>query len=145
MRRSIIGLVVLTVLGTGAYAVFAGAKCSSSCTSPAKASAANSSCSSDEAAASCKVAGGKIAGRFDPAMSGACRYGCATKLKYKAKDVLAQPGAKAGKLTQCPVSGVVFAVDANRPHVRIAKDEYVTCCDKCAEKLKRSPRDYLKA
>ena len=78
-------------------------------------------------------------------MSGACRFACATKLKYKTKDVMAQPGAKAGKLTQCPVSGVVFAVDANRPHVKIAGDEYMTCCDKCAAKLNKDPRHYLKA
>jgi len=87
---------------------------------------------------------GKIAGRFDPAMSGVCRFACATKLRYDAGDVLAQPGAKAGKLTQCPVSGVVFAVDASRPHVRVANEDYVTCCDKCAVKLKRDPRHYLK-
>ena len=86
----------------------------------------------------------KIAGHFDPIMSGACRFACATKLKYSAKDVLAQPGAKAGKLTQCPVSGVVFAVDANRPRVRVGRDQYVTCCDKCATKLKHDPRHYLK-
>ena len=59
-------------------------------------------------------------------------------------NVFAQPGAQSGKLTQCPVSGVVFAVDANRPHVRIGKDEYVTCCDKCATKLKHDPRHYLR-
>ena len=77
-------------------------------------------------------------------MSGVCRFACATKLKYEAKNVLAQPGAQTGKLTQCPVSGVVFAVDANRPHVRIGRDEYVTCCDKCATKLKHDPRHYLR-
>ncbi|MBI1799758.1 MAG: hypothetical protein HYR73_08735 [Candidatus Eisenbacteria bacterium] len=58
--------------------------------------------------------------------------------------MLAQPGAKTGKLAQCPVSGVVFAVDPNRPRVRIAGDDYVTCCDKCAGKLERDPRHYLK-
>jgi hypothetical protein len=36
-------------------------------------------------------------------------------------------------------------VDANRPHVKIAGDEFVTCCDKCAQKLKKDPRHYLKA
>jgi len=78
-------------------------------------------------------------------MSTVCSFACATGLKYKSKDVVVQPGAKAGKLTQCPVSGVVFAVDANRPHVRIANEEYVTCCEKCAQKLKKDPRHYLKA
>jgi len=78
-------------------------------------------------------------------MSSACRFACATKLKYEPKDVQAQPGAIAGKLTQCPVSGVVFAIDASRPHVRFAKEDYVTCCDKCAQKLRANPRHYLKA
>ena len=144
MRGSIIGLAVLALVATGAYAVFAGgSKCSKPCGTSARASAA-STCSPGKSAASCEAAGGTIAGHFDPAMSGVCRFACATKLKYSAKDVLAQPGAKAEKLTQCPVSGVVFAVDANRPRVRLGSDEYVTCCDKCATKLKRDPRHYLK-
>jgi hypothetical protein len=105
---------------------------------------ASSSCSSPATTTASKAARGKIAGNFDAAMSGVCRFGCATKLKYQTKDVLAQPGAKSGKLTQCPVSGVVFAVDANRPHLRIAGNDYVTCCDRCAQKLTKSPRHYLK-
>lgn len=31
------------------------------------------------------------------------------------------------------MSGIVFNVDAKRPHVRVGTDEYVTCCDACAE------------
>ena len=147
MRRSIIGLAVLAVVSIGAYTVFAGGnQCSKPC-GPSKQASASSSCSPSKSAsaATCENPRGKIAGHFDPLMSGACRFACATKLKYKTKDVMAQPGAKAGKLTQCPVSGVVFAVDANRPHVKIAGDEYMTCCDKCAAKLNKDPRHYLKA
>lgn len=143
MRRSIIGFAVLTLVGTGAHEGFAGDPCGD----PSRRSTqvgAGGECAPSRATASRVAARGKIIGRFDPAMSGVCRFGCATRIKYNAKDVLAQPGARAGKLTQCPVSGVVFAVDANRPRVRIAKDEYVTCCDKCAEKLKRDPRHHLK-
>jgi hypothetical protein len=88
---------------------------------------------------------GKIAGRFDPAMSGVCRFACSTKLGYKAADLVAQPGAIAGRLTQCPVSGVVFAVGPSRPRVLLGADEYVTCCDRCAQKLRQNPRRYLKA
>ena len=148
MRRSIVGLAVLAVVGTGAYTVFAGGKqCSKPCAPSAQAASAGSTCSPSQSAAavSCENPRGKIAGQFDPTMSGVCRFACATKLEYKAKDVLAQPGAKTGKLTQCPVSGVVFAVDASRPHARIANEDYVTCCDKCATKLKKDPRHYLKA
>ena len=148
MRRSIIGLTVVALAAMGSYTVFAGGnQCSKPCAPSEKASAA-SSCSPAKgatAAVSCENPHGKIAGHFDPAMSGVCRFACATRLKYKSKDVMAQPGVKDGKLTQCPVSGVVFAVDANRPHVRIANEEYVTCCDKCAQKLKKDPRHYLKA
>jgi hypothetical protein len=145
MRRSIIGLAVLAFIATSAYTVIAGDHCSKPCGTSANASASSTCSSSKSAAAACENDQGKIAGHFDPAMSGMCRFSCATKLEYQAKDVQAQPGARAGKLTQCPVSGVVFAVDARRPRVRIAGTNYVTCCDICAKKLKKDPRHYLKA
>ena len=145
MNRSIVGLVVLAITVAGAYAVFAGDQCSKPCGPSEKASAA-SSCSPAKGATAvaCENPRGKIAGKFDPLMSSACRFACATKLRYNSKDVKVQPGAIAGKLTQCPVSGVVFAVDASRPRVRIAKEGYVTSCDKCAQKLRANPRHYLK-
>ena len=86
---------------------------------------------------------GKVRGEFDLAMAG-CRFACATKLKHDTKTVVAQPGANDGKLTHCPVSGVVFNVDAKRPHVRFGADEYVTCCDTCAEKLRKNPRRFVR-
>jgi hypothetical protein len=147
MRRSIIGLTLLALVATGAHTVLAGDdQCSKPCGPSEKASAA-SSCAPGKAATAvaCENPHGKIAGNFDPVMSSACRFACATKLKYDSKDVSAQPGATAGKLTQCPVSGVVFVVAASRPRVHIAKEEYVTCCDKCAQKLRANPRHYLKA
>ena len=91
------------------------------------------------------VASSSRSARVSEGMSGVCRFACATRLEYNSKDVMAQPGATVGKLTQCPVSGVVFEVAASRPHLRIANEEYVTCCDKCAQKLKANPRHYLKA
>jgi len=146
MRRSILALGVAVALGLGAYGVSAVEKCTMSCGSSERASA-QSSCSPAKGAATtaCENPHSKIAGNFDPVMSGVCRFACATKLKYDSKDVQAQPGAKAGRLTQCPVSGVVFAVDPSRPRVRIGKDDYIVCCDKCAQKLKASPSHYLKA
>lgn len=86
---------------------------------------------------------GKVLGKFDLAMAG-CRFACATKLEYDASAVIAQPGAEPGKLTQCPVSGVVFSVDASRPHVAVGADDYVTCCDACAEKLRNNPRRFVR-
>ncbi len=143
MRRSLVVLAVLGLMATASYTVWAGDKCSTPCGTSAQAKN-GPACDASGAAASCAVTGGKLTGRFDPAMSSVCRFACATKHKYEAKNVFAQPGAQTGKLTQCPVSGVVFAVNANRPHVRIGKDEYVTCCDKCATKLKHDPRHYLR-
>ena len=147
MRRSITGLTVLALAGMGAYTALAGGNQYSNPGGPSEKASASSSCSPPKGttAVSCENPRAKIAGNFDPVMSGACRFAFATKVKYNSKDVLAQPGAMAGKLTQCPVSVVVFAVDASRPHVKIAGSEYVTCCDKCAQKLKKDPRHYLKA
>lgn len=87
---------------------------------------------------------GKVLGRFDVAMAG-CQFACATKASHDPKLVIAQPGARDGKLTQCPVSGVVFKVDAKRPHIRVGADSYVTCCDTCAEKLRKNPRRFVRA
>jgi hypothetical protein len=143
MRRSVVVIAVLGLMATASYTVRAGGKCSTPCGTSAQAKNGQA-CDANGAEASCAVTGGKLTGHFDPAMSGVCRFACATKLKYEAKNVLAQPGAQPGKLTQCPVSGVVFAVDANRPRARIGKDEYVTCCDKCATKLKHDQRHYLR-
>lgn len=142
MRRSIVGLAVLALLATGGYAVFAGGKLGRSCTSSEHADG-GAACTSDQSAASSEAPRGKVAGNFDLAMAG-CRFSCATKLEYESADVVAQPGAKVDELTQCPVSGVVFAVDANSPRVHVASDDYVTCCDQCAAKLKRDPRHYLR-
>lgn len=144
MRRLVVVLAVLGLTARAEYTVSAGGKCTTSCGTSAQAKNGQACVCPGEATAACVASGGKLSGRFDPAMSGVCRFACATKLKYDAKNVLAQPGAQTGKLTQCPVSGVVFAVDANRPRVRIGKDEYVTCCDKCAAKLKHDPRHYLR-
>ena len=138
MRRSIVGVMLLALVALGGQAVLAGGdRCGPHSASKQTAARGN-------AASACVASGGRIAGRFDSAMSGVCRFACATRLKYDAKQVVAQPGASAGRLTQCPVSGVVFAVAADRPRVRVGRDDYVTCCDKCAIKLKRDPRRYLK-
>ena len=98
MRRAIIVVAVLALCATGTYRVIAGGN---PCSKPGGTSAATaegttcSSAPSAAAAASCESRGGKIAGHFDPAMSGVCRFACATKHKYKSTDVMAQPGAKA--------------------------------------------------
>ena len=149
MRRITIGIVVAVLVASGAWALLAGNRSFTGESGPQEASStqadAEASCGpAGDAVATTESAGGKLAGQFDPAMSGPCQFACATKLDYEAKDVHAQPGALDGKLTQCPVSGVVFAVDADRPHVPIAGEVYVTCCDGCADKLGRDPGRYLR-
>jgi YHS domain-containing protein len=93
----------------------------------------------------CEAApGGAATGSFDPVMSGACRFSCATQTDYEEKDVIAQPGARDGRLTRCPVSGVVFTVDAGRPHGEAGGREYVFCCDQCQAKFAKEPARYIK-
>jgi hypothetical protein len=149
MRSLMLGVLLLALVGAGGFAAVAsrhagGHSCSSAIS--ATSAAGEGSCTSTGAGASTGrlPASGNIEGNFDAAMSGVCRFACATKLTYEARDVLAQPGAKPARLTQCPVSGVVFLVDAGRPRVRVAGQDYATCCDRCATKLEHDPRHYLK-
>lgn len=145
MRNLVLGFVVLALVGAGGFTVFAANRTGrSTCSSGAAATTHACAPAGASTTAACEAPAGKIAGHFDAAMSGVCRFACATKLDYVARDVLAQPGARVAKLTQCPVSGVVFVVDAARPRVRIAGEEYATCCDRCATKLKKDPRHYLR-
>ncbi len=144
MRRIVFGSALLTLITAGAVATLAADRCGPS-NSGASAQAKSGASCNTSAGAACEAPKGKLTGRFDAVQSGVCRFACATKLRYDPKDVMAQPGAKSGQLTQCPVSGVVFAVDQNRPRVRYGGNEYVTCCDRCATKLRQNPRHYLKA
>jgi TRASH domain-containing protein len=143
MKRAIVALVVAAAaIGAAAIWAWAGgkgspdAKDASSCGPSARWTGTRTSAPARPS--------GKVLGHFDLAMAG-CRFACATRLEYDAPSVIAQPGARAGKLTQCPVSGVVFNVDAKRPHVRVGAEVYVTCCDTCAEKLRRNPRRFVRA
>ena len=143
MKRAItvaIAFTVLAISGTALWAVAGGkgaaCKDASSCDPAACGAGAKTTVASKPA--------GKVLGNFDFAMAG-CQFDCATKAKYDAKSVIAQPGAKDGRLTQCPVSGVVFSVDKKRPHVGVGDDDYVTCCGTCAEKLRKNPRRFVRA
>ncbi len=142
MKRAILVATVLGTLAIGGAAWWAvaggrGAACKdASACDPA-------SCETGAGATAAAKPTGKVLGRFDPAMAG-CRFACATRGKVDAKSVVAQPGARDGQLTQCPVSGVVFTVDAGRPHVGVGSDDFVTCCDTCAEKLRKQPRRFVR-
>ncbi len=145
MRRIVLGCALLALSMAAAVAVLAAERSGPSNSSSSSRAKSGASCDPSAGAAACEAPKGKLTGRFDAVQSGVCRFACATRLKYDPKDVMAQPGAKSGQLTQCPVSGVVFAVDQARPRVRYGGNEYVTCCDRCATKLRQTPRHYLKA
>lgn len=105
-------------------------------------SMARGECASDAKRGSVTAQAGTPTGAHDLAMAG-CRFSCAAKETFDEQEVVAQPGVSADQLTQCPVSGVVFRVDAERPRVAVAQHDYVVCCDVCAEKLKRDPERFI--
>jgi len=83
-------------------------------------------------------------GAYDSSAASQCAYSCAAKIPYKDTDLVAQPGVHDGQFTCCPVSGVVFVVDAKRPHVTVASREFVTCCESCAGNLRKAPGKFVK-
>lgn len=123
------GLVAVAVLGYGAFQLQPQARVM-------LAAATGSSCGSEDA-------GTRQAGSYDAVMSGVCRFSCATEKPYHEAAVAAQPGAHAGQLTRCPVSGVVFEIDAERQRVAVAGNDYFVCCGNCAEKLQKHPEEFL--
>jgi len=85
---------------------------------------------------------GSVRGAYDLTMAG-CQFSCAAKVVHRERDLHAQPGVRDGQLVRCPVSGVVFKADAQRPRVRLATGEYVTCCNSCAGKLRKDPSRFV--
>ncbi len=122
----------LLLLGVGAYGVYGGLL-------PAERRPVA------EARGSAAAAGerGRATGSFDARMSGVCRFSCAAPQAYDEKDVALQPGVADGLLTRCPVSGVVFVVDDQRPRVALATGEYVLCCDGCAGRFRKHPGRFV--
>jgi hypothetical protein len=59
-----------------------------------------------------------------------------------AKNVVAQPGAKTGDVTKCPVDADLFTVASNSPRVKASKSTYVVCCKGCAVAFKKDPKRY---
>ena len=75
----------------------------------------------------------------DPEMAGVCQKSCATRQAYDEVDIVPQPGAVVGRLTRCPVSGVVFTVNEHGTAVSYAGSTWYLCCDGCAKKFRRDP------
>ena len=80
---------------------------------------------------------------FDPMMAMVCQAGCAAKVDYEPEDVVAQPGAVVGDLTQCPVSGVVFEVRPEQPNYERDGKTWFTCCGGCIGKLEANPTRFI--
>lgn len=79
----------------------------------------------------------------DPFMSMVCERSCAAKVDVDESCLVAQPGAKAGDLARCPVSGVVFLVHEDQSGLTIDGKTYVTCCETCVAKLRKDPGRFL--
>lgn len=75
----------------------------------------------------------------DPEMAGVCEMSCATRAPFDEADVLSQPGANVGRLTRCPVSGVVFTVGEDATAVSHDGHTWYLCCDGCEKKFRQDP------
>ena len=128
MRRGVILGVFVAVLGVGAYGVFC------------RALPGGERAMVDGALAAER---GRATGSFDPKMSGVCRFSCAAPQAHGERDAMPQPGVGNGVLTQCPVSGVVFVVDEQRPRITLVTGDYVVCCDGCAGRLRKNPGRFI--
>jgi len=142
MRRGLIGFGILALVAAGGYTVWASGRLDSLSCSTSYSSIAGAACENPSNMQSTVARTGQPSGRFDVAMAG-CRFSCATEVQYDPTDLTPQPGVEAGQLTQCPVSGVVFAADLDRPRVEVATHDYVTCCETCADKLRKDSARFL--
>ena len=81
---------------------------------------------------------------IDPGMAAICEMSCAASAEsYSAADVVAQPGAKVGDLTRCPVSGVVFLITESHPTYQKNGQTWFTCCGGCMEQLKAATSRFI--
>ncbi|HKY36588.1 MAG TPA: heavy-metal-associated domain-containing protein [Polyangiaceae bacterium] len=62
-----------------------------------------------------------------------CEGGCGARVASQAEGVLTQPGARLGKPSYCPVSGVVFDVTATSPRRGVGDSALYFCCESCAQ------------
>lgn len=81
----------------------------------------------------------------DPTMAGVCTMSCATHAPFDEADVVPQPGAIVGRLTRCPVSGVVFTVREDATSVSYAGRVWYLCCDGCEKKFRKDPARFTGA
>ncbi len=80
----------------------------------------------------------------DSAFAG-CQGACGAHVEGSHADIARQPGASIGARTYCPVSGAVFEVDAEHPHVDVDGQTLWFCCAGCAEYFAAHQREVLEA
>ena len=61
-----------------------------------------------------------------------------TAAEYGDAEIVAQPGAKVGDLTRCPISSSVFQVSEDSPSTVQKGESYSTCCAGCIAQLEQS-------
>jgi hypothetical protein len=62
-----------------------------------------------------------------------CGGGCGGRLDHAEPGVAVQPGAEIGVTALCPVSGVAFVVDGERPRRELSDGRSLYfCCEGCA-------------
>jgi hypothetical protein len=132
MRNLVTTAGFVLVLAVGAYGVFGGLQ-----------RGGNRPTARTNAAATGAGERGRATGSFDPKMSGVCQFSCAASQPFDEEDLAVQPGVPSGGLTRCPVSGVVFVVDAQRPRVPLVTGDYALCCDGCAKKFWKDPGRFV--
>lgn len=92
---------------------------------------AMTACSPEQAAAPARTGPLSPWDPVDDAFAG-CAESCGSHVEGAGADVVAQPGAVVGDRTYCPVSGAVFEVDADHPHVEVDRHTLWFCCAACA-------------
>ena len=80
-------------------------------------------------------------GKYNTKMSMVCELSCAAKDVDKSK-LVSQSEAKAGDITNCPISGVAFLVNDQSGKVSHNGKSAFTCCETCAEIFSKSPDEY---
>jgi YHS domain-containing protein len=63
--------------------------------------------------------------------------------EYEASDVVRQPGAEVGDISQCPVSGEVFRVTEDHTYFDIEDGRVYFCCPNCIRRFQRDPERWL--
>lgn len=80
----------------------------------------------------------------DVAFAG-CQGACGAHVEGGHTDIIAQPGATVGQRTYCPVSGAVFEIEGEHPHVDVDGRTLWFCCAGCAAYFETHREEVLAA